>query len=297
MHASPDATTAPGRYFNRTRTSPSIPKRLLHEGKLHLLPLYALTRTSDLAREGMENSGSYRFADHVYRNHPSGRFVVGKLLDRLLLRLRGARSMRSRFHHARTEVVAAARRHSAGVPFRVLSVPCGIARELIEAALVLLREESETYERCRFFGMDLDPRPLELSRELAAGLANFRFLHADALDPSAYPEQLDVIVSTGLGDFLSDEELVRFAAICHGALREGGVFVTSGMQPDPIADYLMRELAELRARYREPGELLRLLRRGGFRDLSVRLDDTGLQSLLVARKNVARASLILRRAS
>ena len=48
---------------NRTRTSASIPRKLLREGKLHLLPVYALMRTSDLAREGIENSGSYRFAD------------------------------------------------------------------------------------------------------------------------------------------------------------------------------------------------------------------------------------------
>ena len=53
---------------NRTCTSASIPRKLLREGKLHLLPVYALMRTSDLAREGIENSGSYRFADHVYRN-------------------------------------------------------------------------------------------------------------------------------------------------------------------------------------------------------------------------------------
>ena len=58
---------------NRTRTSTSIPRKLLREGKLHLLPVYALMRTSDLAREGIENSGSFRFADHVYRNEASGR--------------------------------------------------------------------------------------------------------------------------------------------------------------------------------------------------------------------------------
>src|SRR5687767_8662702 len=84
---------------NRTRTSSSISKRLLREGKLHLLPLYGLARTSDLAREGIENSGSYRFADHVYCARPSGRYLVGKLLDCVLLAMRGARSMRSRFLH------------------------------------------------------------------------------------------------------------------------------------------------------------------------------------------------------
>ena len=91
---------------NRTRVSRSIPRRLVLEGKLHLLPVYALLRTSDLAREGIENSGSFRFADHIYRAKPSGRYGVGALLDSVLLRLRGARSMRSRFFHCQREIHA-----------------------------------------------------------------------------------------------------------------------------------------------------------------------------------------------
>jgi SAM-dependent methyltransferase len=274
----------PARFFNRTRTSDSIAKRLLFEGKLHLLPLYALLRASDLAREGIENSGSYRFADHVYRGQPSGRFVVGKLLDALLLRLPGARSMRSRFFHARGEILAAARRHPAWRPFRVLSVPCGIARELIESALILRIEDLALYERSSFFGMDLDSRPLELSQDLAGDLTNLRFVHSDAFDSAAYPPDLDLILSAGLGDFLPDDELVRFYAICRGALREGGRFVTSGMRRDPLADYLMRELGEMRAYYREPGELIGLLRRAGFGHVAARQDAVGLQTLLVARR-------------
>jgi len=61
--------TATGQTFrlpNRTRQSASIPRRLVTEGKYHLLPVYALLTTSDLAREGIRNSGSFRFADHIY---------------------------------------------------------------------------------------------------------------------------------------------------------------------------------------------------------------------------------------
>jgi hypothetical protein len=258
--------------------------RLLREGKIHLLPLYALARTSDLAREGIENSGSYRFADHVYRAQPGGRYLVGKLLDRVLLRMRGARSMRNRFLHTKAETLAAARRHPAGEPFRVMSVPCGVARELVEVAVALREEDPALFARTTFIGMDLDPRPLELSRELAAGVTSLDLIEADAFDSAAYPSELDVVLSTGLGEFLSDQELTRFYAICRGALHEGGVLVTSGMQRDPVADYLMRELAELEAHYREPGELVRRIEEAGFRDISVRQDDIGLQTLLVARK-------------
>jgi hypothetical protein len=279
-----DPAKATGPFFNRTRTSISIPKRLLRERKFHLLPVYALLRTSDLAREGIENSGSYRFADHVYRGRPHGKLRVGKLLDSVLLRLRATRSMRSRFLHARSELLAAAGRHPVGMPFQVLSVPCGIARELVEVAGILLSEDPGLASRSSFIGIDLDARPLALSKDLSRGLSGFRFIQADALDPRTFPTELDVILSTGLGEFLDDEQLLRFYVICRAALRDGGTFVTSATRREPFSDYLMRELAELRPHYREPDELVRLLGWAGFHDVSVRLDDIGLQVLIAARR-------------
>jgi hypothetical protein len=193
--------------------------------------------------------------------------------------------MRSRFFHVRAELIAAALRHPANRPFRALSVPCGVARELVEAAQILRAADPPLYARASFFGIDLDLRPLKLSRELAGGLPGFQFLRADALDSAVYPPELDVILSTGLGEFLDDGQLVRFYAVCRGALRQGGSLVTSGTRWDPVSDYLMRELAELSAHYREPGELVRLLRRAGFRDVTARRDDVGLQTLLIARRS------------
>jgi hypothetical protein len=260
---------------------------LLREGKLHLLPLYAVLQTSDLAREGIENSGSYRFADHIYRGQPDGALGVGKLLDAILLRLRAANAMRSRFFHAKSEILAAAMRQPENRPFRVLSVPCGIARELVESAADLQVIDRSLRARATFTGIDLDPRPLDLSRRLARGLPGFRFMRADALDPAAYPSDLDVIVSTGLGEFLPDEALVRFFGLCRAALRDGGVLVTSGTRRDSVSDFLMRELAELRALYREPDQFFRLLRRAGFTDITAHLDATGLQTLVVARRATA----------
>ena len=173
---------------NRTRTSASIPRKLLREGKLHLLPVYALMRTSDLAREGIENSGSYRFADHVYRNEPSGRFGIGRALDAVLLQMRGARSMRNRFVHAQDEIVAAARAfatrdHSTTEPFRVLSIPCGIARDLVIASTRIAADLPAIYSRSTFFGVDLDPAPLELSRDLTRGNEHFFFTQGDGFVP------------------------------------------------------------------------------------------------------------------
>ena len=287
------------RLHNRTRTAESIPRKLLRQGKLHLLPVYALMRTSDLAREGIENSGSYRFADHVYRNEPSGRFGIGRALDAMLLRMRGARSMRNRFHHTQREILIAARAHearsatdpaAATTPFRALSIPCGIARDLVLAANALARELPALYARSTFFGVDLDPAPLDLSRALAGNDDHYFFTRGDALDTSAFPSELDVIVSTGLGEFLDDDLLVQFYRNCHDCLRPGGTFVTSAMQPDRVADYLMRQLAELHAHYRRGDEIIRWLHEAGFYEVSTRQDDVGLQTLVVARRMERRRS-------
>jgi len=284
---------------NRTRTARSIPRKLLRQGKLHLLPIYALMRTSDLAREGIENSGSYRFADHVYRNEPSGRFGVGRALDAVLLRMRGARSMRNRFHHTQREIIAAARALEAesetdpvlaSSPFRVLSIPCGIARDLVLAADALRRDLPSVYARSTFFGVDLDPMPLELSRQLAGTDDHYFFTRGDALDVKSFPSELDVIASTGLGEFLSDGLLVQFYTNCFERLRPGGTFVTSAMQPDRLADYLMRQLAELHAHYRRGDEIIRWLHTAGFHEVSTRQDDVGLQTLVVARRHERRHS-------
>jgi len=281
------------RLHNRTRTSESIPRKLLRQGKLHLLPIYVLMRTSDLAREGIENSGSYRFADHVYRNQPSGRFGIGRAVDAVLLRMRGARSMRNRFHHTQREILTAARALESRsavdpvavtAPFRVLSIPSGIARDLVLAARAVERELPGVYARSTFFGVDLDPAPVKLSRDLAGRDDHYFFTRGDALDATSFPSELDVIVSTGLGEFLSDDLLVQFYKNCHDRLRPGGTFVTSSMQPDRVADYLMRQLAELHTHYRRGEEIIRWLHTVGFYEVSARQDDVGLQTLVVARR-------------
>src|SRR5437764_13290310 len=83
-------------FHNRTRQSDSIPRTLLRRGRLLDVLLYYLLRTSDLAREGLENSGSYRFADHIYRDVPSGTNALGRWIDARLLAMPSVRSFGSR---------------------------------------------------------------------------------------------------------------------------------------------------------------------------------------------------------
>jgi SAM-dependent methyltransferase len=277
-----------GEFHNRTRRSSSLPRSLLRRGRILELPLYYVLRLSDLAREGLEHSGSYRFADHIYRGTPSGRTAVGRWLDARLLGLPAVRSFRFRYLAARDELAAflASRlREDRDDAIDVLSVPCGIPRELADGAALARRELGELPSRVRFHGLDLDPAVLDEASRFARSrdLRPFETHQGDALDRSSYPGRFDFITCTGLAEFLDDEQLARLYGIFFDMLKPGGRLVTSGMRRRRLSDYLLR-LAEIRTHYRGPADLERVIAAWPFRDVRTRLDDPGIQTILTAAK-------------
>jgi len=274
-------------FKNRTRRSASIPRSLLKRGRVVEIPLYYALRLSDLAREGLDHSGSHRFADHIYRNQPSGKGVAGRWLDARLLGLPAVRSFRSRYLAARDEVAGfiLERWRPDSPPIRVLSVPCGIPRELADAADTVRGRLGTLPPQIEFHGLDLDAGVLEEARAFAStrGLSTFQTHHGDALVRAAYPNSAACITCTGLAEFLDDEELAQLYAVCWEVLEPGGRLVTSGMRPRLLSDYLLR-LAEIPTHYRGPAELERTARRLPFRDIRTRTDSVGLQTILIATK-------------
>lgn len=273
------------RFFNRTRQAASIPRKLFEERKVHLLPLYYLLRTSDLAREGIEHSGSFRFADHIYEGRPGGRYGFGRALDAVLLRLKSARALRSRYVFAVEELrhlVRAA--HEDERPMRVLSVPCGLARELFELSAEI-GPGSSGASSVELHGLDLDAELIaDLRKRSRQEGANLTFHTGDALFANDYPGTFDVILSTGLTEFLTDEEVVRFFRIIRARLNPDGRLITSGLSRHAPSDFLLRNLAELQTHYRTEADLRALAKTAGFRCADTYRDNTCLQTMLIATK-------------
>jgi SAM-dependent methyltransferase len=266
--------------FNRTRTSQSIPLSLVRRGRVLEVPIYYLLRTSDLAREGLDRSGSHRFADHIYANQPSGRGPFGRWLDARLLSMPAVRSFRNRYVAARDEVTRFLNERAGGT-LDLLSVPCGIPRELADGA----RQSGERHANVTFHGVDLDPAVLEEAREFAAarGLEPFVAHRGDALERDTHPAGADFITCTGFAEFLDDRRVARLYEVLFDVLRPGGRLVTTAMRRVPRSDYLLR-LAELRVNYRTASELEAILRRLPFAGVSVRTDELGIQAIAVADK-------------
>ena len=270
-------------FHNRTRKSKSIPLALLRRGRLWDLPLYCLLSQSDLGREGFENSGSYKFADHIYRHVPAGTGTLGRWIDARLLALPAVRSFRNRFLAARDEL-AGFLQDRGGTALNVLSVPCGLPRELVEGAR-MARGRGADLSRVVFHGLDLNPEVLHEALAFAQGqdLKNFCCHEGDALLRSSYPAGIHFATSTGLAEFLDDEKLVALYRAVYGCLHVGGTFVSSGMQCRWASQYLLK-IAEIQVHYRRAEGLEQLARRAGFKEVSTRYDSLGIQCMLVAKK-------------
>jgi SAM-dependent methyltransferase len=270
---------------NFTRTSRSLVAKYLKSGRLHLLPIYWTLRQSDLAREGIERSGSYRFADHLYRNVPSGRGLFGRWLDRRLLNLPSARGMRARYSEAVKSMQLAFAAHAAahpGEPFRLLTVPCGIPRDIGDFVRTLAPEQRAPIE---YTACDLDPEVIAAARDHLSPVQELRakFVCGDALDAATLPAGgFHFISSTGLGEFLDDASLAKFYANVHRWLAPGGRFYTSATAWEPRSAWLLKSF-ELEAHYRDEVAFGNLLCRRPWQNIRLWHDATGLQTFVEAR--------------
>lgn len=278
---------------NFTRRTEDLPGKLRREGRYGMLALYHLLRLSDLGREGIERSGSYRFADHLYANRASGRGPLGWLIDRVLLSLPAARAMRQRCTEATAVMIDAFQTHlreHPGEAFRVLSIPCGLPREVRNFAAQVQERWPEHVGLIEFTGMDLDPEVLEAAQNFLRGSAVPEpcFVQGSALDAEAFPrEKFHVISSTGLGEFLDDGQLTQFYANVQSALVFGGLFYTSAMSREPRADTLLQAF-ELRTKYRERRTVEQILSAAAdWREVRCSRDRTELETFVRARKKGA----------
>jgi len=280
---------------NFTRQSDNFVEKFRREHHYHLIPLYYLLRLSDFAREGMEHSGSYRFADHMYRGVPSGRGLLGRWLDALLLGLPASRSMRHRCFESRNAMLRAFRqriRSEDGEPFRVLTIPCGLPRDVRDFADRLAGEDPDLVSHIDYTGMDIDPGVVE---EAARFLANSTIPEptlqvGDALNFEDFPRsQPHFIASTGLGEFLDDPELAKFYDHVFDCLAPGGIFFTSAAACGRGSEKLLRAF-ELNVRYRTKTELDPLLRGKPWESVRYTRDAIGLQTFVLAVKGTVPAS-------
>jgi cyclopropane fatty-acyl-phospholipid synthase-like methyltransferase len=134
--------------------------------------------------------------------------------------------------------------------------------------------------------MDVDPdvrtEAGSIIRKCEIALPHFR--RGDALSAEDYPPgPFDLVVSTGLGEFLQRDELLTFYSHVHRVLRTGGVFFTSATARDRSSDLLL-PMVELVTQYRSADDVRRILQRLPWREVRLTRESNGLQTFVVATK-------------
>ena len=252
-------------------------------------------RTSDAVSLGFRQGfDSGEMLDYVYENRARGRWLIGKLVDRIYLDAIGWRAVRARKEVLKVLLAGLVQeRQRRDLATTVLDIASGPGRYLHEVCQDLGSRADGVTVICR----DLDQSGLERGRGLASslGLANFRYERGDACDPGSLRRvtpQPDIAIASGLYELLDEPSIRSSMEGVYTLLPPGGRFVfttqVSHPQLEMIANVLVNRDGEPWVMVcRSLEETERWATECGFEVLSSRLESIGLFGVTVCAKSGA----------
>jgi hypothetical protein len=229
--------------------------------------------------------------DYVYRNQPTSKSALGRLIDRHYL-FHGWRGIRQRKRHVEELLrLAISYLREAGTPVHIVDIAAGHGRYILEALQdveplpksVLLRDYSDLNVR--------DGTKLIGEKGLSA-IA--RFAEADAFDQAslaALDPKPTLAVVSGLYELFGDNQLVgnSLAGLAE-AVPRGGYLIYTNQPWHPQLELIARALNSHRngqpwvMRRRGQAEMDQLVEAAGFRKLTQRTDEWGIFSVSLAQR-------------
>jgi len=233
--------------------------------------------------------------DYVYRNTPTGRGPLGRLIDAIYLQSIGWRGIRQRKMHVeellRKTVDRIAER---GLPVRIVDIAAGHGRYVLEALeaspvkadSVLLRDYSE---------LNVAAGRALIKEKGLARIA--RFEKGDAFDTNSIASidpQPTLGVVSGLYELFPDNRMVSASlAGLAAAIPVGGYLIYTGQPWHPQLELIARALTSHRngqawiMRRRVQAEMDQLVEAAGFTKIDQRIDEWGIFTVSVAERVAA----------
>ena len=230
--------------------------------------------------------------DYIYRNTPTGKSGVGRLIDRNYLNSIGWRGIRQRKLHVEELLrVAMQQLRDQGHEVRIVDIAAGHGRYILEALQgvsplpesILLRDYSDINVR--------DGSALIREKGLV-GIA--RFVKGDAFDHgdlAALEPNPTLAVVSGLYELFADNQMVgtSLAGLAE-AVEPGGYLVYTGQPWHPQLELIARALTSHREghawvmRRRTQTEMDQLVEAAGFRKVAMRVDEWGIFNVALAQR-------------
>jgi len=228
--------------------------------------------------------------DYIYRNRPSGMFIIGEFIDRIFLSHPAWRSIRARKETLQRLLRKAitAQRQFGRKPV-VLDVASGAARYLLD----VLREDGmgDVEAGCR----ERDARSLEFGRRVAAkrGLSSVCFVCGDALCADSLARVRptpNIIIASGFYDWIPEEEVVRKSMrLIYDLLPGGGFFLFTNLLKQTHLEMAQAVFPGLNGKplqlFPRPAEMINSwVEAAGFTLLETSNESTGCYSFTLAQK-------------
>ncbi len=261
--------------------------------RLSKLTFNTIGQLSDGLKLGKQigfNSGV--MLDYIYKNKPSGKFLIGKLFDKLYLQTPGWVGIRQRKINLETMISKAiATLNQNNKPIRILDIAAGKGRYLLDAInkekdveTVILRDYSEQNVK--------EGAALIKERNLQDKV---KFEQADAFNveqTSAVQPRPTLVVVSGFYEIFPQNELVEKSLTgISNAIEQGGLLVYTAQPYHPQLELIARTLRDLQSpskmwvmRARTQAEMDFLVEKAGFVKESEVIDENGMFSVSIARK-------------
>jgi len=271
----------------------STPLPLLSPYRLQSLSLHTVGRLSRGVRLGLRTGfDSGQTLDYVYANQARGALGVGALIDRAYLDSIGWRGIRERKRNLQDLLARAIREVDGDV--RILDVATGAGRYVLDTIARFPDRAIEAELR------DFTPANLEQGRALAEqrGLRGVRFEQGDAFDEEAVASAdpaPNVGIVSGLYELFPDNAMVlaSLRGMARALRRSGGTayLVYTGQPWHPQLEMIGRVLpnrdgAPWKMRRRTQAEMDDLVRAAGFEKMAMRIGDSGIFTVSLARIGV-----------
>ena len=230
--------------------------------------------------------------DYVYRNQPTGKGKLGRMIDQHYLGAIGWRGIRQRKLHVEELLrIAIARLREQQRPVHITDIAAGHGRYILEA-LQALEQLPESILLRDYSELNVQQGSALIAEKGLGDIA--RFVQGDAFDReslAALQPRPTLAVVSGLYELFPSNTLVSdsLAGLAE-AVEDGGYLVYTGQPWHPQLEMIARALTSHRGgeawvmRRRSQAEMDQLVEAAGFRKLAQRIDEWGIFSVSLAQR-------------
>jgi len=248
----------------------------------YLLPRFLLRRIvgasrSEMVQASLEDPGGWRSMRVAYEHGEPVDFI-----DRIVTKY-GSFPMGLRNRKKLAVKVLGGLIDESAQPQDLIAIGAGAGNNVIESMATCKRPH------VRAWCIDLNHNAFSYGKEIAEihGVADrVKFIHGNASDVAALADCSPRLVTMiGIIEYFKDNQVVDILRAMHAVMPAGGAVIANSIENTHGVDRFLRTIFNLHIIYRNPEEIVRLMRESGFEGKVAAEEPLGIFKMVVGRKS------------